>query len=308
MAPSTIDTPAYGGRATIHFNVAKHYYTVSVPELGKLKVYQPGVTSIIGMKDKSGPLCWWTAEQCEAFMNQEINSLLSQFHQDSLPGSVTIEWLRQRLPMMKKNYRTVKQEAAEVGSMAHDYAHAFLMWREFGGDSPKRPEFDPVSPISQEQIDQANKAIDAVLKFYEEHHVKPLTLESPVWSPSRGFIGTDDFIGMIDGEKVVADYKTSKRIYPEVWLQTAAYQFAYQEEHPKEKIDARVAINIGKDGSLDVQRRPNDRFFAADLMAFTALREIYLWDRVHGYDAKGDIEIIGALPAPRKSRKAAVLA
>lgn len=294
-----IDTPAYDGRATIHFNVGKHYYTVTVPELDKT-VYQPGVTTIIGMMDKSGPLLWWATEQCELYGTQAIRNLEAQM---KLNGggeltTVSVEFMRKTLAEMKRNYRTVKQEAADIGAMVHDYLHTFLMWREFGGKQPEKPIVDTATGITSEMIEKANAAINAGLKFYTEHEVKPLTLESPVWSPTHGFIGTDDFIGMIDGEMVVADYKTSKRIYPSVWLQTAAYQMAYCEEHPKAKIKARVAINVGKDGTLDYQRRPSE-FLEADFRCFLGLRDTYMWDRVHGYEPKSEIEVIGPLPEKR---------
>lgn len=285
MTPSqTVDTPAYAGRATIHFYPAKHYYTVSVPSLDKSRIYQPGVTSIIKMKDKSGPLCWWTAEQCEKYAREKIAGL-----GDEIPVSE----LTQILGDMRYHYRDVARKAADVGSMVHAYLHRHLEHVNFGADAPGLPE--PTDEFSEEQCEQAKNAIGAGLEFIEEHELKPLTMEQPVWSATHGYVGTDDFIGFVDGELCTCDYKTSKSLYPEVWLQTAAYQHAYQEEHPRTEIKARWGINIGKDGSLFTQRR-GEEYFAEDFKAFLALLEIWRWDRKYGNEAKGDTDIIGPLP------------
>lgn len=271
---ATIDTAAYAGRATIHFHPAKHYYTVSVGD-GK-KIYQPGVTSIIKMKDKSGPLCWWTAEQCELYAKERIAELGG----DTLP----LDFVYATLKDMRYHYRNVAKRAATIGTAVHDYLHQHLGCVAFGGKEPNRPEGE-----------EANNAIDAGLQFFAEHEMKPITMEQPVWSPTYGYVGTDDFIGTVDGELCTCDYKTSKSLYPEVWLQTAAYQHAYQEEHPRSEIKARWGINVGKDGTLYAERRGSE-LFDVDFEAFLALLNIYRWDRIYGYEPKEQIEVVGPLP------------
>jgi hypothetical protein len=288
MTPSqTIDTPAYQGRATIHFSQAKHYYTVSVPSLGKSKVYQPGVTSIIKMKDKSGPLCWWTAQQCEAFGLTRLAELEAQ------GGALSLDFVRDILGDMKYHYRQVAQRAADIGSVVHDFLHQHLSAIAYRTPEPQRPVPDEV--LTEEMCEQANNAIDAGLQFFDEHEMKPVTMEQPVWSPTHGYVGTDDFIGLVDGEMCTCDYKTSKSLYPEVWLQTAAYQAAYQEEHPSTVIKARWGINTGKDGTLYTERRASD-LFEEDFEAFLALMKIWRWDRAHGIEPKSVPEIVGPLP------------
>lgn len=286
MTPAaTVDTPAYAGRATIHFHEAKHYYTVSVPSLGKSRVYQPGVTSIIKMKDKSGPLCWWTAEQCEIYARQKVAELGG----DEIP----VGELTQILGDMRYHYRDVARRAANVGTLVHEYLHRHLEHVTFGAAKPEMPV--PTDAFTEEMCEQAENAIGAGLQFFEEHELKPLTMEQPVWSATHGYVGTDDFIGTVDGEMCTCDYKTSKSLYPEVWLQTAAYQNAYQEEHPRAEIKARWGINISKDGSLFAQRRGPESY-EEDLQTFLALLNVWRWDRKYGNEAKGDTEIIGALP------------
>jgi hypothetical protein len=290
-----IDTQAYAGRATIHFSQAKHYYTVSIPSLKREKVYQPGVTSIIKIKDKSGPLCWWTAEQCEAYARQRIAELQENvaINGGAPLTNVSLDFVYETLAQMRYHYRNVAKNASDIGKLVHEYLYSQLMCVAFGGQEPLRPR--ATEDFSEEMCDQANNAIDAGLEFFATHDMKPITLEQPVWSPTYGYVGTDDFIGMVDGELCTCDYKTSKSLYPEVWLQTAAYQHAYQEEYPRADIRARWGINVGKDGTLYAERR-GPELFEADFKAFLGLLEIWRWDRIYGNDPKGATEVIGPLP------------
>jgi hypothetical protein len=284
-----VDTPAYQGRATIHFHPAKHYYTVSVPSLNRERVYQPGVTSIIKLKDKSGPLMWWAVEQCEAYGLQKVAEITAADDECGEVRFVSREFVQKTLHEMRFHYRDVARRAADIGTAVHDYLHRYLVWKSSsGGEEPKRPK-------ESDSNVETNNAIDAGLQFFGEHDMKPLTIEQPVWSATYGYVGTDDFIGYVDDELCVCDYKTSKNLYPEVWLQTAAYQHAYQEEHPRAEVKARWGINVGKDGVLRAERR-GPEWFADDFKAFLGLVEIYRWDRIHGGESKTATEVIGPLP------------
>jgi hypothetical protein len=258
-------------------------------------IYQPGVTTIIKMKDKSGPLCYWTAQMCEAYALHKIAELqrnLVANGGESLE-SVSLDFVYETLAEMRFHYKAVARGASDVGKAVHEYLHRHLAAVAFGTDEPARPE--PVDEFTEEMVEQANNAIDAGLEFFDAHKVRPITMEQPVWSATYGYVGTDDFIGFVDDELCTLDYKTSKSLYPEVWLQTAAYQHAYQEEHPRAQIQCRWGINVGKDGALYAERRGAE-LFAADFKAFLGLLDVWRWDRVHGSDPKGDTEVMGPLP------------
>ena len=282
----TIDTITYQGRAILHFHPVRHYYTVSVPSLEKWRIYQPGVTTILSIKDKSGPLCYWTADQCEVFGQIKV----AENPRSWMDNNQILAMLRE----MKGHYREVKRKAAEIGSIVHDYLHEELLKRQSPGDhkAPTRPMVSDV--LSTEMVRQANASIDAGLEFLEKHKIKPLTMERPVWSPSWGYIGTDDFIGLVDDELCVLDWKSSKSLYNEVWLQLAGYQEAYSEEHPdmRSQFAARWGVHIGKDGKLDAVRRGKEKF-ADDFGTFLSARNLWEYDRVES--GSKYIDIIGDL-------------
>lgn len=64
----------------------------------------------------------------------------------------------------------------------------------------------------------------------------PYVLEAPLYSHTWGVAGTADFVGYIDSELTVADWKSSKGVYDNYPVQVAAYMHFYKEitgEEPK---------------------------------------------------------------------------
>ena len=69
----------------------------------------------------------------------------------------------------------------------------------------------------------------AFFSWLAEHDVDCSISEHTVHSDTYEYAGTLDFLGTIDGKRVIADFKTSARIYPEVQLQLQAYRVAHEE-------------------------------------------------------------------------------
>jgi hypothetical protein len=295
----------YNGRAIATMD-RWHRYFVTIPELNKTRIYQPGVTSIIGKADKSGPLVWWGTEMFKQHVLGWLDDkqrTLTDHDANLVLQHVSVEELIPELEDAQRNFRNVKKDAAEIGNLVHDYNLAYIEWLHYGKVKPSRPKWDAFSKFSKEQIEKANNGIDASLKFFTEHQLLPVTMEKPVWSPTYGYIGTDDFIGRVDDELCVLDYKTGKDIYEEVFMQLAAYATAHMEEQPTQKIEAGWAVNTSKEtGEFNAIRRPAS-FFDEDMKGFLGLRDYFMWDRVHGREPKDAIQIVGALPREKKTRK-----
>jgi hypothetical protein len=262
---SDIITPVYGGRATIRFNVSKHYYTVDVPHLGVRGLFQPGVTSIIGKLDKSGPLLKWAIDE----MVNAVNRLL-----DSDPSAVlSKDMFRAVLKSARETWRDTRDTAGTIGTYAHGFLESELKHRAGLEPSPSLPH-----DVPKEMHAAVTNAISAGIQFFDTHNIQLIQAEAPRWSATHGYVGTGDAIAKVDGELTVLDYKTSKRLYPTVFLQLAAYQAAYQEEFPDQTITKRLGINIGRDGVLTTESRGNDTF-NTDLDMFLALLRAWRWDR-----------------------------
>jgi hypothetical protein len=81
------------------------------------------------------------------------------------------------------------------------------------------------------QVDQDFKpGFDNFLIWKDENNVKPLYIEKTISSQKYGFAGTADFIGYVNGELMIADWKTSKKYDITYGWQLGALRLAVQEE------------------------------------------------------------------------------
>lgn len=89
---------------------------------------------------------------------------------------------------------------------------------------------------------------DALVTWLRCECLTHLFLERKVYSRRHRYSGTLDCIARdSNGKLVLLDWKTSKSIYAEFRLQTAAYVKAWEEETGQE-IDRRIIVRIGEDG------------------------------------------------------------
>jgi hypothetical protein len=270
----SIKTPAYGGRAiiTFHNEDNKHFYTVKVPD-AKWDELQPGVTTIVGKLDKSGPLVPWAVSTMAA----RIKELTPQ-------GSTDRDVFLGIVDAAKETWRQAKNESADIGSLAHRALEQELNYRAGKGPKPTFPVTanELLAPnLTPEMVEMANNSIRAGLQYFDEHHIELIFSERPLWSPTYGYIGTTDGIAHIDGKLSVFDFKTGLRLYSTVWIQLAAYAKAYMEEFPGQEIVQRVGINVCRDGNLETETRNNDTL-ADDFKTFLALLQALRWEKNQG--------------------------
>ena len=295
MAEPSIITDIYQNRARVTFSPGRHTYSIRVHGHVE-KLFQPSVTGILGMKAKP-QLVGWAAKQALLYVLKKLGAYESA--QGAPPFTIDTREIHGWLADAQDGWKE-DDTATTIGHVAHAFLHEELKFR--AGLTPHRPQlplvYNPVmmpnfTPV---MVEAANFAVRAGLEWFNEHDIKPLLMERPLWMPQDGFVGTPDLIAIIDGELAIADYKTSKRIYPEYWLQLASLQAMYMNEFPGKVIKRRWAINIKKDGTgLEAQKRGLEEY-AADLDAFMACWTLYRWDRENDDYKKGSpIQVLGDL-------------
>jgi hypothetical protein len=282
-------TKVYGGRAEIKFHELKHYYTVKVHGTEHTKLYQPSVTTVLGMKDKSNALIPWAVNA----MKERTLRLLGDYETLTRPALEAV------LDAAQDSYRKKTQDACDVGTVVHRVLEQELLSRFDLAEKPLlRVELNSaLAPhITGEMVDQINRSIGAGLQFYRENQIQLIQAEAPRWSPTYGYIGTGDLVARFNGELAILDYKTSKAIYSEYFLQTAAYQMAYEEEFPDQKILKRIVVHIGRDGVLDTQSRDNSTL-EQDFEVFISLLKVWRWNLENqGKWSKPAPIVVGPLP------------
>lgn len=173
---------------SLKFNEKAHRYTLD----GK---HVQGVTTILGAGIPKPALVKWSAKS------------VAEWVADNESG---LEQLRSmgRAPMVEalKNVPwQVRDEAAVKGTEVHKIAEEIINGREV--EVPAR------------LLSYVNGYVDLIDAF----HIEPILTEVPVANRKEWYAGKLDLVARMNGLVYLLDNKTSKGIYGETSLQTAAY-------------------------------------------------------------------------------------
>jgi hypothetical protein len=119
------------------------------------------------------------------------------------------------------------------------------------------------------------ESINIFNKWRNEHILIPEALEQHLWSEKYGYAGTCDYIGTLDGKLMILDWKSSKNIYDEYFLQMAAYVAAFYEQTGI-KIDSIGILQI-RDGEYRFITKTYDEIMKIYFPVFLAAITIYNW-------------------------------
>jgi hypothetical protein len=247
----------YGGKVTLQYDDAKHKY-VAVEEDGRI-IPATSVTTVLSVVNKPALIQW--------AVNQAIDHLRSRLYDG---GEFDVDDLERFLDEAKYAHKFVKQEAADIGNGAHHWLEDYWLQKMKAAESG---EDFAVPPLPEHP--QVRNCVEAAIKWIEEHDIKPLIIEKPLYSRVHQVAGRMDKLALVDGRLAVVDWKSSTGLWPEYILQTAAYASIYMEEFPEKQIQDRWLIKLGKyDGEFHAER-----FGRADLErdyeAFVAAAKLY---------------------------------
>jgi len=152
--------------------------------------------------------------------------------------NVLIAWAR-REALAGRDPDKVRDEAADSGTCTH-----YLIECHIKGIEPDLKDF------TQAQIDKAETGFLAFLDWEKENRLDYKDIEIGVVSEQYRYGGTVDMIARNNGDLWLIDLKTSRNIYPEHKIQTAAYKYAYEEQEGVE-IARCIIVQLSKeDGSF----------------------------------------------------------
>lgn len=206
------ESSLYNGKIKIRFFPDSHQYWVD----GKRKT---GVTTYIGILDKSRALMSWKGQRVADFLLKKLEA-----------GDITQELI------CTASYidEIEKEEAGVVGSAIHEWCEFYIKSKLGLMEVPDMPERKEV------QI-----GVNAFLDWEKEHKVKFVSSERVVYSKKHDFIGKMDIEAKVDGDLCLVDLKSSNGLYNVVRMQTAAYLQADVEESGR-KYKGRWAVRLPK--------------------------------------------------------------
>ena len=230
-------------RANTVFKGGSRWYVH--PETGNR---QPGVTSIIGTLNKPF-LVGWAAKVAAEFVVDNVGSVMPLAMSDRTAA----------IELIKGASRRYTAKRGEVGTAAHEVFEKLGNGEKVGR---LHPEIQPYA--------------DHYREFLDRWQPEFLHNEATIWNNTVGYAGSLDTIMRIGGETVVADYKTSASVYPEVGLQLSAYRYAeaFLEGGELPAIDGGACLHITADGWKLVPVRCDESVFEI----FKALRTAFRWD------------------------------
>ena len=145
----------------------------------------------------------------------------------------------------EKEANRVTKESTERGTDYHEAAQAYLENKEL--------DWDNYLPLTQFMFKSSQPYLDKIGKIH--------AIERTLYSEYLGLAGRVDCIAEYDGELAIIDFKTSKKIKPEKWIeqyfvQETAYACMYYELTgiPVEKL---ITIMVTPEGDTHVYDKRN---------------------------------------------------
>lgn len=133
-------------------------------------------------------------------------------------------------------------EAAKIGTLAHAMIQADLQ-----GEEIDKAQYSPI------QVDLAENALISFFEWKSHHKIEPIHCEVPFVSDRMKYGGTVDCYCMLDGKPTLLDFKTGKAVYPEYFVQLAAYAELLRE-NGYEVAETRI-LRVGRDATEGFEER-----------------------------------------------------
>lgn len=194
---------------------------------------------------------------------------------ESVPGVTTVTGLlakpslvrwANKLGLQGIDAGAYTERTARVGSLAHAMISAALLGEDFAA-----PDAAP------EELEQARRSLAQFLAWREGHSLRPVHCESAFVSERLRYGGTVDCYCVLDGEPVLLDFKTGRSIYPEYFVQLAAYaQLLREQGFPVQEL--RV-LRLGGEGWEEKSVRESERWFSV----FECLLRVYYLKKELGW-------------------------
>ena len=211
-------------------------------------VRKTGVTTYCGIKDKSRGLIVWATELYRDYLLGQLPNVT----EEHVIAGCTL-------------HEEYKAQAGAVGDEVHHWVESYI-----NGEKPEMPSRR-----------EAQIGVTAFLEWESANKVKFVTTERVVYSKKHDYIGKMDIEAKVNGKLCLIDIKTSNGIYNEMYMQTAAYVMADQEES-KRKYHGRWLIRLSK----ETEKEYNERMERKNVNRIKKGKEPYAFPGYQVFEAK----------------------
>src|SRR3990167_1973640 len=182
------------------------YYPINGKEL-------PSVTTILKVIDKSGPLVAWAVKEERNAFKQAMSQVLSKGTVFGVPPETILRQLEEATTGIKASDKLLAK-AGDIGTMVH----ALI-------ENHSRKDLGlALVDLERDPTEEERGAYEVWKLWAKACEYKPISIETVVYDEALGFAGRFDSYALVHGKKSIVDVKTSSRIFPEMFLQVAAYR------------------------------------------------------------------------------------
>lgn len=181
---------------------------------------------------------------------------------------ILMAWSR-REALAGRDPDKILDKAGDIGSVVHLLIEAHIK----SILQNKKIEAD-LDEYSKAEIDKAENAFIAYLDWEKTNDLIYVASEKVVIHERLRYGGTIDILAKNNGRLWQIDPKSSKGIYPEFIVQTAAYKAAYEEQED-EFIDEVHLLHLGKEDGAFADHKISSNKLLSGLTVFVHCRLIY---------------------------------
>lgn len=204
------------------FNEKQHIHSLNGKPLN-------GITTILGVINKPF-LVPWACKMMEEWIKENT---------EKIKGGYIV--LDEQLKEAKSAHTRKKEDAGKKGTDIHETIESIIKTAIKSNKG--------IIGISNHKEPQ----VQNFLEWAKENKVKFLDSELRLYSKEYWIGGICDIVCEIDKKVWLADIKTGSGIYPEHFLQMAAYQLMIEERELYKDIQGHIVVNLKKDGSMEVK-------------------------------------------------------
>lgn len=225
---------------TIQFKKTSHRYKLDgKPVVGATTFTKASLPTSIGLIN-------WMKSQTAGALFDAVSLKTSEGYiasPDAWP--LTEEARKDLLKAATAAHEETAREAADIGTIVHAYAEL----HSTGKHDEAEVLLSKVKGVDQWPVIES--CIRKYLEWDESNKGELVFTEHLVGSPVHQFCGTLDRLERVNGKLIIRDYKTSKSIYLDQFIQFAVYDIGLRE-WDNIQVDGLEAVRFGKeDGSFE---------------------------------------------------------
>lgn len=240
----------------------------------------PSITTILGVI-ASPALMGWMAKNGTAKL-KVLNDIYTEHFEgdeivEKLGSMAEARWKLTEDTAFWKSGRETGKEAADIGTMVHAWVESHLKGVEI--------DLGALPPLAQ-------NAVNAYLAWEKEHHLETIKTEQTFYNCKLNYAGTADWLGNLDGELSLGDWKTSTGIFFNYVIQGWGYALADETENASRLYRQIFIGRFGKDGTPEVRifKRNESPSIETAREVVIACGHIFAanqeWDRLNPYQKK----------------------